>query len=42
MAWDYNLAYWGGSGFVEGSGYIEGKGKINELKLDSCLKSILN
>ncbi|CAE6920527.1 unnamed protein product [Symbiodinium microadriaticum] len=32
MAWDYNLAYWGGSGFVEGEGFMESKGKLNELK----------
>ena len=32
MAWDYNLAYWGGSGFVTGEGFLESKGKINELK----------
>ena len=32
MAWDYNLAYWGGSGFIEGEGFLATKGKINELK----------
>ena len=32
MAWDYNLAYWGGSGFVKGDGFLESRGKLNELK----------
>eukprot|EP00435_Cladocopium_sp_Y103_P065880 s821_g27.t4 len=33
MAWEYNLAYWGGScGVIEGEGNMKGKGQINELK----------
>ncbi|CAE7257636.1 unnamed protein product [Symbiodinium sp. CCMP2456] len=32
MAWDYNLAYWGGSGFDMGEGFLESRGRLNELK----------
>ncbi|CAK9006900.1 1 [Durusdinium trenchii] len=32
MAWDYNLAYWGGADFIAAEDYLDTEGKINELK----------